>query len=733
MPLKQENRPLGIKTELADDVLALRSFSIEEELGRMFEIEAELSSEDGQIDFDKVVGRNATIRLEIGDKETRYFNGEVSRLVQVANKDGFACYRATLVPWLWFLTRTADCYIFQDMTVPEIIEDVFTTYGFNDFDVKGLSGTYSKREYCVQYRETDFNFVSRLMEQEGIYYYFKHENGKNTLMLADAISAHEPFKGYEEIVFHEVKTAGASREAVTDWSMEKEVQPVVYALQDFDFKKPKTSLLASASVTRKYGAAHFEMFDFPGEYLESSDGDRLADARINELQAQYEVLEGQANARGLSTGCTFKLKKHPRGDQNREYLITSVTLFADGGPFGSMGEGSAAEGEHFSCNFTCIDKTQQFRPERLTPKPIIQGPQTAIVVGPAGEEIYTDKYGRVKVLFHWDRYGKADQDSSCWVRVSHSLAGKGWGQIANPRIGQEVIVEFLEGDPDRPIITGRVYNAEAMPPYALPANQTMSAIKTNSSKGGSGFNEIRLEDKKGEEQIFMHGEKNLDIRIKNDAFETIGNDSHLVVGKNQIEHVKNNRGETVDADHNEKIGKDRHLNVVGKEATEIGGSQSLTVKGDVIEVFKANHNEQTTGNYYLKAENIVIEALTNITINVGDSFIAIAADGIKIKTPGDIVIEAEKKIEQKAGTKWTAEATLTAELKANLKTTIDGGLKAAVEAVKVAIESKAGMELKAGSNMELKASSNLEAKADAAMKLEASATNTIKGATVNIN
>jgi type VI secretion system secreted protein VgrG len=451
------------------------------------------------------------------------------------------------------------------------------------------------------------------------------------------------------------------------------------------------------------------------------------------LQSQYEVLEGQANARGLSTGCTFKLKKHPRTDQNREYLITSISLFSDGGPFTSMGGGSQGDGEHFSCNFTCIDKAQQFRSPRLTPKPIIQGPQTAIVVGPAGEEIYTDKYGRVKVLFHWDRYGKADQDSSCWVRVSHSLAGKGWGQIANPRIGQEVIVEFLEGDPDRPIITGRVYNAEAMPPYPLPANQTMSTIKTNSSKGGSGFNEIRLEDKKGEEQIFMHGEKNLDIRIKNDAFETIGNDRHLVVGKDQIEHVKNNRSETVDADHNEKIGKDRHLNVVGKEATEIGGSQSLTVTGDVIEVFKAKHSEQTTDKYYLKAENIVIEATDNITINVGSSFIAIEASGIKIKTPGEIVLDAGKNIEQKAGKKWTAEATLTAELKANLKTTIDGGLKVAVEAVKVAVESKAGMELKAGSNLELKAGSNLEAKADAEMKLEASATNTIKGATVNIN
>src|SRR2546423_2665952 len=270
MALKQENRPLGIKTDLADDVLALRSFSIEEELGQMFEIEAELSSEDGQIDFDKVVGRNATIRLEIGPKKTRYFNGEVSRLVQVANKDGFACYRATIVPWLWFLTRTADCYIFQNMTVREIIEDVFTTFGFSDYEFN-LSGTYLTREYCVQYRETDFNFVSRLMEQEGIYYYFKHENGKNTLVLADAISAHSPYEGYDEVIFHEVKTAGASREAITEWTMEKEVQPVMYSLRDFDFEKPKNSLLTAAAITGHNGEAKFGMFDFSGKDGERSE------------------------------------------------------------------------------------------------------------------------------------------------------------------------------------------------------------------------------------------------------------------------------------------------------------------------------------------------------------------------------------------------------------------------------------------------------------------------------
>ena len=688
MPLKQESRMLAIGTALAPDVLALRSFSVQEQLSHLFQIEAEMNSEDGEIDLDKVVGRNATIRLEIGEKETRYFNGFVSRLEQSANKDGYACYRATIVPWLWFLTRTSDCYIFQDMTTPEIIEDVFTSFGFDHYKLK-LSATYPKREYCVQYRETDFNFVSRLMEQEGIYYYFEHEDGKHTLVLADSISAHEPFEDYDEIIFHEVEKGASGREIITDWTMDKQVQPVACALHDFDFKKPKTSLLASASVTRQHGAAQFEIYDYPGEYNDHGEGQRLADVRINELQAQYEVLHGQATSRGLAPGCAFELKNHPRDDQSREYLTTSISLHADAGPFDSADE----EAEFFSCSFTCIAKAQQFRPARLTPKPIVQGPQTAIVVGPSGEEIYTDKYGRVKVLFHWDRYGKADENSSCWVRVSQGSAGKGWGAISHPRIGQEVIIEFLEGDPDRPIITGRVYNAEAMPPYPLPGHQTMSAIKSNSSKGGSGFNEIRLEDKKGDEQIFMHGEKNLDTRIKNDAFETIGNDRHLVIGKDQIEHVKNNRSETVDADHMEAIGKDRHLAVAGKEAKEVAGSQSLTVKGDVIEVFKAKHSEQVTSNYYLKADNIVIEAATNITINVGSSFIAIDASGIKLKTSGDIVLEA-KNIKQKADMTFKAEAGLTSEVKAGVEATLDGGVLVKVKAVVAKVTADADVVVK---------------------------------------
>jgi type VI secretion system secreted protein VgrG len=633
-------------TALGADVLGVRSISIQEQISRLFQIEAELSSENAEVVFDQVVGNNATIRLQIGQKETRYFNGYVSRFVQVANQGGYAHYRATLVPWLWFLTRTADCRIFQDKTIPEIIEEVFKGHGFNDYQIN-LSATYVKWDYCVQYRETDFNFVSRLMEQEGIYYFFQHEDGKHTLVLADSISAHNPFPGYDEITFHELEKGAPGREVITDWVMEKEVQPGAYALNDFDFEKPKASLLASASVTRQHGAASFEIYDYPGEYVEQSVGDQLAQARLDELQTQHEVLRGQASARGLAAGCTFTLKGHPRQNQNREYLITGVSLQAEAGEYASSGAGQGG-GEFFSCSFTAMDKAQQFRPARLTPKPVVQGPQTAIVVGKSGEEIYTDKYGRVKVIFPWDRYSKADENSSCWIRVAQAWAGKKWGAIYTPRIGQEVIVEFLEGDPDQPIITGRVYNADAMPPYDLPGKATISTLKSNSSKGGQGFNEIRFEDKKGEEELFIHAEKDQQIRVKNDCVETIMHDRHLIVENDQFEQVKNERNEKVDKSHFEEIGKDRNLTVKGKEVKEVQRKLSLTVQGDVEEEFQKSHSEKVTNNYKLEAKQVTIEATSKIELKVGGSSITIEASKIELKAP-QVAVNGDAKVEIQGG------------------------------------------------------------------------------------
>ncbi len=644
---------LGIETPLGPNALGLRSFSVQEQLSRLFQIEAELSSEDAEIDFNQVVGHNATLRLELGQKgKTRYFNGFVSRFLQVANQGGYAHYHATLVPWLWFLTRTSDCRVWasaekpdQGKSVPEVIEDVFKLHGFSDYELK-LSATYPKREFCVQYRETDFNFISRLMEQEGIYYFFEHENGKHTLVLADSTSAHKPFPDYAEIKFHGLEKGAPGLEIIQDWVVEKEVQPGAYFLNDFDFENPKGSLLGNATASRQHGAAAFSLYDYPGEYVKASEGTRLAQVRLDELQAQHEVLRGQATARGLATGCLFHLSKHPRDDQSRDYLVTGVSLRADAGEFAATSGG--AGGEFFTCSFTALESQQTFRSPRTTPKPIVQGPQTAMVVGPSGEEIYTDKHGRVKVMFHWDRYAKADENSSCWIRVSQPWAGKGWGAFNLPRVGQEVIVDFLEGDPDRPIITGRVYNAMARVPYGLPDSKTVSTFKTDSSKGGGGTNEIRFEDKKGEEELFFQAEKNQQVRVKNDRFETVEHDRHLVVGNEKFEQVKTDRHETIEGNHLEEIGKDRNLTVKGQEAKEVTQDLSLTVHGKVDEDFKADHTEKTTGKYSLKASEVTIEADSKIELKVGGATITLEAAKVEVKGP-QVSVSGDSQAELKGG------------------------------------------------------------------------------------
>ena len=643
MPITQKHRALSIGTPLGDDVLLLRSAHIQEQLGRPFRMELELRSEKHDIKFTDIVGQNVTVRLQLPDKKTRYFNGFVSRFSQdPAEPTGsLACYRATVVPWLWFLTRTADCRIFQKKSVPDIIKEVFRGHGFTDFSEK-LSGTYRTWEYCVQYRETDFNFVSRLMEQEGIYYYFTHKNGQHDLVLADSYSAHEPQPGYEEVPYVAVTDAGSSGERITALSVETEVRPGTYALNDFDFEVPAKGLRVKSSVSRSHAASGFEVYDYPGEFTEVGDGEAYAKVRVEELHSQYEVCRGQTDARGSATGALFTLKNHPRAEWNREYLITGATYRLNSDVFFSEGDGDGFA-ELYSCLFTSVASSEPFRPARTTPKPLVQGPQTAIVVGPSGEEIYTDKYGRVKAQFHWDRYGKADKDSSCWIRVAQVWAGKKWGAMYIPRIGQEVIVEFLEGDPDRPIITGRVYNGTAMPPYALPKEQTKSTLKSNSSKGGGGFNEIRFEDKKGEEQVFIHAEKNEDVRVKNDSFEWVGNERHLIVKKDQFELVEG----------------DKHHEVKGDRVGKIGGAENLTVAGDRLVSIKGSDNRAVTG-----------DLLDKVT---GDKSLTVVGNHNQ-KANQSISAEAGMDIHKKAGMNYALEAGMNAHIKAGLNTVIEGGV-----------------------------------------------------------
>ena len=578
---------MEITTPLGDNVLLFHGMHGREAISQVPEFQLDLLSTDGEIVLDDILGRNVTVKVVLADDTTRYFNGFVSRFSQARMYGRYHRYFATVRPWLWFLSRTADCRIFQEMTVPDIVKQVFGDEPTNDFKLE-LTGSYRTWTYCVQYRETDLNFISRLLEHEGIYYYFKYADGKNTLVLTDSYSGHEACAGADTLPFIDPeRLARPDIEHVGAWDFSREVQPGLYVHTDYDFERPSTNLRTQKAVTRGYRPSSYEVFDYPGHYRQKPEGEQYSSVRIDEYGAQYEVAHGATNARGLRAGHLFVLAGHPRGDQNREHLVVAASTDLEFSDYEAMPDRSGAA---FRCSFTAISSAQQYRPLRATPKPFVQGPQTALVVGPAGEEIYTDKYGRVKVQFYWDRLGRKDENASCWVRVSQPWAGKAWGTIAIPRIGQEVVVDFLEGDPDQPIITGRVYNGEQMPPYDLPANKTQSGMKSRSSLGGTpaNFNEIRFEDKKGSEQIFIHAEKNQDIEVENDETHSVGHDRTKTIGHDETTQVKHDRTETVD--NNETI------TVHGARTETVDKDETITIHANRTETVDVNETISVGGN-----------------------------------------------------------------------------------------------------------------------------------------
>jgi type VI secretion system secreted protein VgrG len=577
-------RVMEIVTPLGDDVLLFHQMSAREEMSRLFEYRLQLLSPKEDVNLDEILGKNVTIKLGLPDDETRYFNGYVTRFALGGKQGRYSRYIATVRPWLWFLTRTSDCRIFQEMTVPDIIKSVFADHAAADFKFE-LTGSYRKRTYCVQYRETDFNFVSRLMEAEGIGYYFRHTDGHDTLVLTDSTSKHTPVEGYEKLSFvapeDQVKP---ELEHISGWDCSREIQPGVYVHDDYDSERPSVELKTSKVLPRKYKPSDYEVYDYPGEYLERGDGEQYAAVRVDELGSQFELAHAMTNARGLACGALLTLEDHPREDQNREYLVVGTSSELTFGDYESLPE---TAGTMYRCSFAAMASSQQFRPKRETPKPFVQGPQTAVVVGPGGEEIFTDKYGRVKVQFHWDRRGKKDDKSSCWIRVSSPWAGKQWGAISIPRIGQEVIVDFLEGDPDQPIITGRVYNAEQMPPYELPGNKTQSGIVSRSSLGGTpeNFNELMFEDKKGSELVYLRAEKDYTNAVENDEVRWVGHDRWVEVDHDETQHIQHDRTETVDNNETitihghrtEVVDKDETI-TIGKDRTElVGANESITI------------------------------------------------------------------------------------------------------------------------------------------------------------
>jgi len=578
MDITQSQRSIQIATPLGKDKLLFYRMTGSERLGALFEYELELLGTDSDIDPEKLLGQNVTIRMELADGGWRYFNGYVSRFGHYGTLDYLALYRASVRPWLWFLTCNADCRIFQNQTIPDIVKEIFRIHGYSEFEER-LSEAYKPREYCVQYRETDFNFISRLLEEEGIGYYFRHEDGNHTLVLTDSVHAHTPFEGCPEIPFiHPGNIEHYKQDHIDEWSFAQEVQPGTYEATNYDFTKPRADLRAKSMVQRSHPHAKFAVFDYPGPHLQTDHGESYTRRRIEEHHARFEQSTGQGNARGLACGYRFTLVGYPREDQNREYLITATRFHLSSNEYLS---GMAGTPEEFACRFSALEAKTVFRPQRLAPKPVVQGPQTAVVVGKAGEEIWTDEHGQVKVKFHWDRYGKKDENASCWVRVSHPWAGQGWGAISIPRIGQEVIVDFLEGDPDRPIITGRVYNADTRAPFALPGAAVISGIKSNTHKG-KGYNEISMDDTAGKEKFLIHSQYDMTTTVRN----------------NDHQHVMVDRTIHVDGKHTETIKKDLHLTVA---------------EGNQVNIVESGH--------------LHIQAAQTITLKVGGSSLQMDKDG----------------------------------------------------------------------------------------------------------
>ena len=584
----QDTRSIAIQTPLGKDAFLLKSLHGEEGLSRLFRFELELLTTQAAIDFAAVVGQSATIGLRLADGTDRYINGIVSRLALIGGEGSFTSYRAEVVPWLWLLTRTTDCRVFQKLSVPAILEKIFKEHQFLNFHNR-LQRTYAPREYCVQYRETDFNFVSRLMEQVGIYYFFQHENGKHTLVLVDSNTELRPAPEFEKAKFRGSRDGRYEADVITGWSMARELRPTKYTLSDYNFETPNTALAVQVdSALASEAAQSYEIYDYPGGYQRRTDGEEIVRVRIEEQETQVVTFHGTGTCRPMLSGSRFDLIDHPIKELNQTYIVTGMTHAVSES---SYIPGGSQEAIKYKNTFTALPLAVPFRPRRVTPRPVVHGLQTAVVVGKKGEELWVDKHGRVKVQFHWDREGKRDENSSCWVRVSQNWAGKRWGAVFLPRVGQEVIVEFLEGDPDAPIITGRVYNGDLQPPYELPTEQTKTALKSSSTPGGAGFNEVRFDDKAGAEQLFIHGQRDLDFVIERQSREWIGEERHLIVEGSRVEQV----------------GKDQHLKVVGDRL------------------------EETGGGFFVKAgSKIVIESGGEITLKSSGGFISVGPGGVTI-------------------------------------------------------------------------------------------------------
>lgn len=647
----QDNLGLTVDTPAGPDAFLLRSLTGEDRISGLFTYHLELISQDPEIDMDALVGEPITAFIS-ANGEKYAINGICARLVQAGTGLRFTTYYAELRPWLWVLTQVNDSKIFQEMSVPDIIEEVFGENGYSDYELK-LNGSYDPREYCVQYQESSFNFVSRLMEDEGMFYYFTHEDGVHTLVISDDVTNCEERPGAQNP--YRVKNQDSSssgEQIITHFAFQQQVLVGGYAMQDYEFKTPSTDLSVNAQGER----AELEVFEYPGGYYQKGGGEGRVKVRIEAQEQPIKLIKGKSGVEAFISGTKFTVDEHTRAEFNDDYILQWVS--------------TRVNKQRYQNTFEAFPATVPYRPQVVTRKPRVEGLQTAVVCGPDGEEIYTDEYGRIKVHFHWDRHGTSDDQASIWIRVAQSWAGKGWGAWFLPRIGQEVVVSFLEGDPDRPLVTGSVYNAEMTVPYALPDHKTKSTTKSESSMDGAGkYNEIRFEDKLDEEEIWIHAEKDQNVVINNDHTRFVGNDETKI--------IHNNRTTTIEeGDETLTVLKGMRIIEVTENDEEhtVGAKRTVNVTDDEEHNNDANFTHNVAGDYTLTIDgDLTIDVGGSIAITAGADWTMEAGTSIANTAGTSLDNEAGTDLTNTAGVNLTNDAGVAMTNKAAASQTVDGG------------------------------------------------------------
>lgn len=649
--LMQDLRLLELSTPLGANTVVINGFAGSNGISQPFhfkldllaDIEAKSEGEIKELDtrIKTLLGKAVSVKMLYEDSP-QHFHGLVGKLSVLPRELRFLHYSAEVVPWLWLLTLKSESRIFQDKTVVEIVKAVFDDLkkSFPDVSYRdATTGNHIPLDYCVQYRESDFNFVSRLLEHDGIFYFFEHSESKHTLVLADANATISKCPGKSQVLY--VEGGIGEREGVIHhWEETLELRSSKFSFRDHHFQLPTKSLEVSDQ-TQDTSAPPLEFYDYPGEFAlrfknpeqrlgqVEEEGNKIVKIRLDEEVLPGKVFNATSTRRNLLAGHRFNLTKHPSDDG--EYIIFSTECHASQTP--DYISGHPAPGVLYQNSLVCVPAATRIRPKRVTPKPMVYGPQTAVVSVKSGEESWLDKFGRVRVQFHWEREGKNNETSACWVRVAQSWAGASWGTHFWPRVGQEVVVEFLEGDPDRPIITGSVYNAANMPPYTLPDYYTRSGIISRSSKNGGSknFNELRFEDKMSQEQIFLNAEKDMDHRVENDHRIFIGANQHLIVKASQTEKIEGNKHEHVKAEHVEKIDSNASRDIGGDHKEKIAGKLSLHVGGAQHQTVGSVYTLQAGDEIHLKGAKIVIEGGTEVSIKGPGGFVDIGMSGVAIQ------------------------------------------------------------------------------------------------------